>query len=468
MLSFTLQAITIYFIVLMTSLPLIDGVSEYDQKRIFEIFILSLTLLVNIFNKTKFAGNNLQHKLFLIVVIIGLVSSFFAQEPHYSFIEVSLFIGLWSVVIYTANLDIKYKNNQILLIFGVLIIAAITIYLASFFVGYFAAFNEDSPKEWLHIFRGFVNIRFFNQFQVWTLPILTLVFILKPFGLKRWNTTIAVMMAAWWMLLFLSAGRGVMLASFSAMLIIALLYRQYSVTFIRTHITFAISGFLLFQVFFVFIPQFSFSDSPLPELLRTDSPGRLVLWMQSIELITKNPVLGVGPMHFSWYPNGIASHPHSSILQWAAEWGIPSMLLMLGLFCYGLHSWLKRFNYSTISSYSNEDSQIIIALSCSLLSGLGLSLVSGVIVMPMSQIMMVIIIGLMIGFYTRFNVKESDISNREYTLWKLFYLCSLALLLTTTWPSLSARLLSDEFVPEMNGVVSYGPRLWRIGGIPHD
>ena len=309
-----------------------------------------MALLLNIFCKSNIARSNISHRIFLVVIVLGLFSSFLAQNPPYSFIEMSMFIGLWSCVTYTANLNIKHEYTRIISVFSVLMLSAVTIYLASFFVGYIATYNEDYPKEWIHLFRGFVNIRFFNQFQVWTLPLLTLVYILKPFRLNNWNKIIAVIISCWWMLLFLSAGRGALLASLFAMLITAGIYKQYSIKFIRTHISFAVSGFLLFQLFFVFIPLFSFSESSLPELIRTDSPGRVILWTQAISLISDNPLLGIGPMHFAWYPNGIsAGHPHNSILQWASEWGVPSAILMIFLFCYSIYYWLKRFNASTIS-----------------------------------------------------------------------------------------------------------------------
>jgi O-antigen ligase len=442
--------------------------SGYDEKRIVEIIILVLVLFSNVIFQEKNTNSHINNIIILLVTYLGLASAFSAPIPIYGFIEISMFIGLWSSVTYTGNLNTQYGYNRIVLIFSALMLVAVMVYLASFFVGYVAAHNEDYPKEWIHLFRGFVNIRFFNQFQVWTLPLLTLVYILKPFGLNNWNKITAVMISCWWMLLFLSAGRGALLASLFAMLVTAYIYKQYSIKFIRSHITFAISGFLLLQLLFVVIPQILYSESSLAALIRTDSPGRIILWAQASAMINEHPLLGIGPMHFAWYPNGIsAGHPHNSILQWAVEWGVPSVILMLFMFSHGLFYWLKRFNSSTIIDFSNEDSQITIALFCAALSGLGLSLVSGVIVMPMSQIMMVIIIGLMMGFYENFNKGQVLVSVRESLLWKAFYLCSLVLLLISVWPSLSVRL-EDDFVPDVSCIETTGPRFWRIGGIPHD
>ncbi|WP_372587009.1 O-antigen ligase family protein, partial [Salinibacter ruber] len=64
---------------------------------------------------------------------------------------------------------------------------------------------------------------------------------------------------------------------------------------------------------------------------------RLQLWQVSLEMLWANLWLGAGPMHFAWPPyqlTGLAS-PHSALMQWLAEWGLPSTLMMTGLTTWG-------------------------------------------------------------------------------------------------------------------------------------
>ncbi|MEJ1363809.1 MAG: O-antigen ligase family protein [Candidatus Sedimenticola sp. (ex Thyasira tokunagai)] len=470
MISVTLNGTVVYFLVLMTSVPLLNNGSghAYDQKRIIELLILLLALLANASASYEEKRSTVVEKTIVLIILLGLFSALLAPVPIYAFIELSLFIGLWCTAIHFKGVTISLKENSAALLFSTLTLVAATIYLSSFYVGYIAALIEDYPIEWWHLFRGFDNIRFFNQVQIWTLPLLTLLFISKPFPSYLPQKVVAFVVSSWWMLLFFSAGRGAMLATFAGAITVGIIYRSSAITFIKTHLLFAMSGFLLFQLLAA-IPLLTVYDLPsLPEVLRLEANTRIILWKQAIQLITDNPIFGVGPMHYAWYPNLIAAHPHNSILQWAVEWGLPSLILLGFLFTYGAYHWLRHFSPAVISQLPGIDRNIVIGLSCSLLSGLGYSLVSGVIVMPMSQIVMVVVIGLMMGVYKNSEDTEPrTVARRVNILWRTLYASTFVLLLTSVWPSLIEHLDSEVHADTSN-IQTVGPRFWRIGGIPHN
>ncbi len=456
----------------MTSVPILrDGTGHaFDKQRIIELVLLMLALLAKSISTKQTALTNTTEKTVLLIILLGLLSSFLAPAPTYAFIELAMFIGLWSIITHFAESKTLLGHSNPTLAFSILILVAAAVYLSSFPVSLAAGIAEGGPIHWWDLFRGYDNIRFFNQFQIWTLPLLTLLFIAKPFDSYLPRKIVAVVITCWWLLLYPTAGRGAILAILISTLLVGIIYRSASKGFIKTQLLFALSGFFSFILLDFIIQLITSSIVNMPDITRSGAPGREALWMQALQLIIENPVLGVGPMHYAWHPNPIAAHPHSSFLQWAAEWGIPSLSLIMFLFVYGTYHWLHRFSYRSVQLLPNCDGKVVMGLTCSALAGLGHSLVSGIIVMPMSQIMFAIILGLMIGVYKHSELNPSPATTsfrRKIALWRVFHASVLILLITTIWPSLTQHLQGDSY--GFSGQIhTRGPRLWRIGGIPHN
>ncbi len=85
--------------------------------------------------------------------------------------------------------------------------------------------------------------------------------------------------------------------------------------------------------------------------------GRVAIWSISLRMIVDHPVLGVGPdemgQRFEQYrteafnraegPKLVADKPHSSLLEWGVETGIPGLVLFVGLVGVVLIGGLLRF-----------------------------------------------------------------------------------------------------------------------------
>ncbi len=107
-----------------------------------------------------------------------------------------------------------------------------------------------------------------------------------------------------------------------------------------------------------------------------------------------NPWLGVGPMHYAWPPNNFASgaHPHSAFFQWLTEWGVLSTTIMSSLAVWGGWSWMKQERDAT----AREEellSEVGVALVAAALAGASHAMVSGLIVMPVSQVLLAVVGG---------------------------------------------------------------------------
>jgi hypothetical protein len=157
---------------------------------------------------------------------------------------------------------------------------------------------------------------------------------------------------------------------------------------------------LCYGIFVLGIPQLM--DLPAAFLHRTDDiislSRREVLWTTSLAYAAQHPLLGVGPMHYAYWANGIAAHPHNAVLQWLAEWGIPAGVLLTGAWAAGgiaLAAQVRR-----AAGAGDERAQLFrIALLAALTGASAQAMVDGVLVMPVSQTLLALLAGWAIGMF---------------------------------------------------------------------
>jgi O-antigen ligase len=268
-----------------------------------------------------------------------------------------------------------------------------------FSVGYGMYFVMPRVDLWPEAHFGFANIRHFNQLQTWTLPLLAVPVLVLP---KRWRAGKAVvfgLLAFWWMLVIASDGRGTPLAMVVAAIGAGLLFRRTAKSWLGTQLAaVAVGGGLYYLLFTVLA-------GATPEVVdRLGDAGeysrRLQHWATSLELAWAQPWLGAGPMHYAWPPYhfDLGAHPHNALMQWLAEWGIPSTLLVLGLVVWGGWRWMKQERDEGRSGIEHAEA-LRVGLVASVLAGAAHALVSGVIVTPVSQMMLVLVLGWAWGRY---------------------------------------------------------------------
>jgi putative inorganic carbon (hco3(-)) transporter len=449
------------------------GLGYFDNQRLMEILAVSVALICNLVLQKKLVINrnqlisNLMRLLFMCIV----VSTFLSPSPRHALQEISLLIGLIYLSIFIAILMHQFKDLLVKSLLCAIHLGAL-IYLIGFFAGYLASFIEQIPLRWPEPFHGFTNLRFFNQYQLWTLALMSLPLLTIQHEKRSLKLLIFALISGWWMMLFASAGRGVLLALFTSGVATYALYGKMTLPFFRLQLAASLTGFgthiLLFRIIPYFLIDPLYSGSALTgSLLRFTTMDRLALWQKALTMIQEHPFFGVGPMHYAWYPNEIAAHPHNSILQMAAEWGIPASAIVLILSFYGLYRWLKTFSHFTLSSSVELYRHLPIILFFTLITNVLYSLVDGVIVMPMSQVMMSVLIGLMFGCYAALEEKQDQIhSINNIKFYKLSASITLVTLLCSLWPDLIPRITGeDEKIPIILEVE--GPRFWKSGGIPH-
>ena len=437
----------------------------HDGQRLLEIIILCIVLLYSTFNK-NFGEPIILIEYWLVyaftaLIVLSILSSLLAISPRHAFIEATIFVGLSYLALIIAT---SYRMNSEVFIKRLVYIAwgSILLYMVSFYVGYTTATIVKKPLVWPLPFTGFSNIRSFNQYQLWAIGLLCLpllAFELKP-KVRNW---LYVALTFWWVLLFYSASRGVLIAWLLGITVTALIYKKLAWPFIRIQLINILSGLFTYFALFTVIPKLNGSTLVTGTVLRETANDRIDLWHKALTLAIEYPWLGVGPMHYAWH-NTTSAHPHNSILQLAAEFGIPATLIILSIAGFGIYAWLIKFNSLQLVKENLVNKNFSIILIFTITTNAIYSLVDGVIVMPISQVMMFATIGLMVGHYAYTNPsytkKSHTLSHGKFNLLAFFALLTLVTLAWSTFPEI-AQGLSGHEKGFSTGQSAIGPRLWR-------
>lgn len=152
-------------------------------------------------------------------LLVGTASAARAVLPLYALIETLTWLAMLVAVFVIARSAFTKTTLRVAL----WIIAFLNIlYGLSFTIGYLAAAIERLPLYRDDLFLGFSNIRFYGQFQTWTLPLLMTKIVLSESQRERrfwW-----LLAALGWGLLFVSGTRGTLLGLFVSTVVVTWLF----------------------------------------------------------------------------------------------------------------------------------------------------------------------------------------------------------------------------------------------------
>lgn len=252
--------------------------------------------------------------------------------------------------------------------------------------------------------------------------------------------------------------------------------------------------FLLFNLFVV-------GGETAESLIRGGSSGRISIWTKTLTDISHKPLLGYGPMHFAILnPRYNVASPSNSLLHIIYEFGIPAAIIAAGLVAWALVAWFKQhhqpepaagnvpqkntlrpkmnrafLNMSFWPGLTTGDRHgVRIGISTALLAGLGYSLLSGVIVMPFSQLWMALIAGWALGIYWTHSGREksNDKQQHSHQPLRLFKRGVAGLIILAAVGFMSYSLAKDvsglkenRIYYEMHYSLTLHPRFWLQGKI---
>lgn len=449
--------------------PLVTGALIHDNQRLIEISCVLLALGLVWFRWIKGSTIPLLLSrpitlLLALFFLLGLVSSGTAYSPRHAFLEWANLLLLLGVSWLVAS-EISVKGDQLLDKLLMLCGLACAAYLLLEIAVYIAVLKAGVQPKPAQLIVGFNNYRFFNHVQTISLPLLGLLAARMPDRGRKffwWGIT-----ALWWMLLFVSAGRGTFVGVTVAIAMVWFSLRQAAGAWCRAMLLAGLAGLVAYLFFYAAIPlllglePFGFFFSTAERTLESPTSGRLLLWARALEMVRDNPWLGAGPVHFAHYGRDlqIAAHPHSWPLQMASEWGMPALLLLCGVLALAMR---KLWQLRKIISPKDQDT-----LTVWLVTGWAIlvdGLVSGLIVMPTSQLWIAMYVGCAWGWsYSRSpSVKTVDFrpSAVQRILISLVALLMSYALVNGIWPELEALSVLNALDSKDTFLA---PRIFRNG-----
>jgi O-antigen ligase len=389
------------YVALVPSLSMVPGVGLYNEKRALQIGILVVVAGVLIVSRSgrqrwlsTFTGFPFWARLGLGTVLgLGLLSSALAPASFYAFLEVGHFVLLFVAVGVVASELRRAPQWTQRVLLGAVAVSGV-LYAVYFATGYGMHLAIADIKLWPEGGTNYINIRSFNQFQTWTLPLFAGVLLSLP--QHRWvgKGVIFGLMSLWWALVFASNVRGTIVAMGVAAVGVGLLFRGRAKKWLIVQALALLAGLSIFYVLF------TGGAPPVTEKFGSGSSNRLEHWQRCLELSRMHPWLGIGPMHFAWPPYQFTepTSPHSALMKWLTEWGIPSALIMMGIVIWAGWRWIQ--NERRIALNDAETSNAVgVALVAAVLAGATHSMVSGLLVTPLSQMVFAFVGGWAWGRY---------------------------------------------------------------------
>lgn len=399
---------------------------------------------------------------------LGFISSYAAALPRWALLDWGLLLLLimlgLSIAANRRALDERADPLLVLLFFATASAYAVTtcsVYGAMLLVG--PAYGQGFDIR--ELYTSFSNVRFFGHVQTMLLP-----FLLLP--AMWWGTTRVRRLlfwsvpAIWWMLAIGSGTRGtwaaLLIGASAAWLFGGPAGRQWT----KWQGAGLGAGMLCYAVLVLGIPQLI--DLPASYLHRAGDiislSLREVLWETALVFVAQHPLLGVGPMHYAYWATEVAAHPHNAVLQWLAEWGVPAGLLLTGVWAVGGISLAAQVRRAAEQG-DNQARLFRVALLAALAGASAQAMVDGVLVMPVSQVLLALLTGWAIGQWP--GAAGARVAGREerllLTLAVLFAAAAVAYGVAPEIGQLAER--QQAFLAGRDPNTILLPRFWALGWI---
>ena len=343
---------------------------------------------------------------------------------------------------------------------AIAIFAGAALCVLKFWVTYVLYALEGKNFPWVSPFLIFANVRFFSQYQSYTLLLMILPG-LMPGSSKFARALFFFVAANFWALHWMAGTRAAWLGLMVASAVALIFARKGRMVWLREQILVALAGAAIFLAHSHIVasqPQIA----PIPgikSIVERDQSSineRVELARSALGFIKGHPLVGVGPGQFglqSYSTN--AAHPHDLPLQLLSEYGLPA-----GLAGIALVLMLTVYAVRTMRTTSGQSDVLQISLVAALVMGLTDSLFSGNLIMPHSQMLFGVLAGWIVG---RTIPAPSGVYDMAWGFKTLrFAIVSIAVLVVAITTILSFEYLS--LVREIPvWLLPWNPHFWQYG-----
>jgi hypothetical protein len=486
-----------YLLLTSTTDPLPFIYWRYDAKRILQfglLFLLFLAPAVNGRIRLEF-GHSLATipvwmKITLLCVFTWgtlsvLVNARSPMQGLNSFSEVALLSALVLGVFVIAACRRTAGRPFDRIAIGLIALTGLTVGIQEL-IGVIAAQNAGVDFNFRISLLHFSWPRFYNQVQSWTVPAL----IALPMLFSRYRLVpvlCAVVLGLHWYVMIMGGARGSVVSLIAASAFAVVFFPSIRGRLLRWQMTGLVLGLLIYSVVLYSFESERGDPNPAPantgiESPRTHQPGaetrdsdsaggassflkqslgksmtssagRIGWWLATLEDTRDNPMLGIGPMNYVCTSPRWFGHPHNFPLQLAAEWGAPIALTVSVIFLYLLVSVSRdvrrrRFRIPGDNLYAGLLLTGILAAACH-------ACLSGVMVMPASQVTGVLICGILAGLYPGHSGKTAP------ARWQSAYIPGLVLCMFLLILGSHELKTMQQREPLLSPGEAMWPRIWQ-------
>ncbi|KZZ61693.1 hypothetical protein A3762_02140 [Oleiphilus sp. HI0125] len=440
------------------------GWSRFNFQKILQILLLSFcfgAVLICQFRAYLYHANNcslttftpIQLSIYALLIFFGfgLMSVIYSHDPSYVFMHWFHWILLACLYIVSTALT----SQRYLLALGCVFVCTFTILcLFSLLNIVFSVLSSD-PLDPGRIYRGFPNIRFFNQVQAFIIPLLLGGLLFEQTKRIAW-----LLLTLNLLLMVIGYGRGIFVSYIALLVLLPVFFKRYFKLSLWGSAALALA-----LVIYALLKALAPAGIMTPDaLLRESQFGRIDGWLQVIHKFEVHTLFyGVGPgMYREAWGGGhsLISHPHNSLIQLIYEWGAVAAGIVLSAVICTLYFAVRAINAT------DQTDKLLITLLMMFVMALSYSMFSGVVVMPIPQTLMFIVWGMLIGRISLVN-ESSDFHEMAQIFDIRPFVRSLVAVITVVLLGLFYFYLS--FAAELflaqdpSGIQGIGPRFWQIG-----
>jgi O-antigen ligase len=430
----------------------------YNAQRYFQILLIGCLLCAAVTLPVRFEFGRFWAKACaaLLVLILLVVSQ--AENTWLAVREAMQYLSLFAailVVAKTRELSGSQSFDQAVF-FGL----AVFCFGCSLIVmeGLLLSLSIQTVDQRI-IFGAFINVRTFAALQIMTLLILPAAWLLANSSSRR--IFVGVVAVFWWGLLLFTGTRTALIALPLALILMALVTRRNSLRWFKVLSVQFVGGVLVFIG--LRFGNAWFLDKPFwaeggLSFVRISTGGRLDLWSDSWSHFLEHPWLGNGPGGFACFTTELVATPHNLFFQLLSEWGglftLLSVALALVIFFAMIEYLRSRFHSSPLH----------FSLFASLVAVIAASMVDGVIIGPLQQMVLVLVFGWALHAFSpeKFVVTKSG----DRSSLQIVSVVVLAVVLAVVlWGVEKDLQLQRQLLVSPDGTVnlSYGPRFWADG-----
>ncbi len=361
-------------------------VGQYNNKRIMQLILICIfTLLVCIRAYRVALPRVPQNKLLLTAWVLSLLlvflSTVFSANIYHSLIESLHWLLLASI--FCCGIYVACMGLSRLLLLGLLVLHGLVVLKALLFLGYEVAVGGSLRAEMLY--PSVEHHRFFNQVQVFVVPLLFLWAARTDFRKFAYFFLFINILLA-----FCGGARGLLVGLIAATFLAYLLMKPWRPQIL----TAAVIGVLAFFVYLILALIVDAGHGS--DVFRAHTSGRSIIWRGLIDALSPaHFFIGEGSGAYSYHSLGRKEgHPHNSLLQLIFEWGGVATIAMFSLLLLILLlSWRAICGPNIIG----QERDISAAILTAVVSAIIYSLFSGIVVMPIPQTLLFFFLGMLWG-----------------------------------------------------------------------